>query len=216
MLQLPCDLGFAEKPLSGRAIGPRVLASADGTVVLRMPGKLVAPAFRTDRGASFLAVGAAVGGRPAPASYTLVDDLIESEPLVVQPDTGIGELARRMTENGWGAAAVQLPDGYGLVSDSLLRERVLAVDGDQPRTAGEVMRTDPPTVVAGSSAAEALILLLDNKAPAVLVTERSGELRGMVGPATPVVDGVPCGVFSWQPPVALVEELSAILDGRPA
>jgi exodeoxyribonuclease V beta subunit len=39
-------------------------------------------------------------------------------------------------------------------------------------------------------------------------------VRGMVGPATPVVDGVPCGVFSWQPPVALVEELSTILDGR--
>jgi exodeoxyribonuclease V beta subunit len=39
-------------------------------------------------------------------------------------------------------------------------------------------------------------------------------LRGMVGPATPVVGGVPCGVFSWRPPVALVEELSAILDGR--
>jgi exodeoxyribonuclease V beta subunit len=39
-------------------------------------------------------------------------------------------------------------------------------------------------------------------------------VRGMVGPQTPVVDGVPCGVFSWQPPVALVEELSAILDGR--
>jgi exodeoxyribonuclease V beta subunit len=39
-------------------------------------------------------------------------------------------------------------------------------------------------------------------------------LRGMVGPETPVVDGVPCGIFSWRPPVALVEELSAILDGR--
>jgi exodeoxyribonuclease V beta subunit len=38
-------------------------------------------------------------------------------------------------------------------------------------------------------------------------------VRGMVGPDTPVVDGVPCGVFSWRPPVALVEELSAILAG---
>jgi exodeoxyribonuclease V beta subunit len=38
-------------------------------------------------------------------------------------------------------------------------------------------------------------------------------VRGMVGPETPVVDGVPCGVFSWRPPVALVEELSEILDG---
>jgi exodeoxyribonuclease V beta subunit len=39
-------------------------------------------------------------------------------------------------------------------------------------------------------------------------------VRGMVGRETPVVDGVPCGVFSWQPPTELVEELSAILDGR--
>jgi exodeoxyribonuclease V beta subunit len=38
-------------------------------------------------------------------------------------------------------------------------------------------------------------------------------LRGMCGPATPQVDGMPCGVFSWRPPVALVQELSDLLDG---
>jgi len=38
-------------------------------------------------------------------------------------------------------------------------------------------------------------------------------LRGMCGPETPVVDGHPCGVFSWQPPVGLVTDLSALLDG---
>ncbi|HEX8102321.1 MAG TPA: hypothetical protein VF533_06905, partial [Solirubrobacteraceae bacterium] len=38
-------------------------------------------------------------------------------------------------------------------------------------------------------------------------------LRGMTGPATPVVDGSPCGVFAWRPPGALVEALSATLDG---
>jgi exodeoxyribonuclease V beta subunit len=38
-------------------------------------------------------------------------------------------------------------------------------------------------------------------------------LRGMCGPATPRVDGAPCGVFAWRPPVALVEELSDLLDG---
>ncbi len=38
-------------------------------------------------------------------------------------------------------------------------------------------------------------------------------LRGMCGPDTPVVGGHPCGVFSWQPPVALVEALSDLLDG---
>ncbi len=39
-------------------------------------------------------------------------------------------------------------------------------------------------------------------------------LRGMAGPTTPAVDGRPCGVFSWRPPAVLLEELSAVLDGR--
>ncbi|MBS43581.1 MAG: exodeoxyribonuclease V subunit beta [Nocardioides sp.] len=38
-------------------------------------------------------------------------------------------------------------------------------------------------------------------------------LRGMAGPDTPVVDGHPAGVFTWQPPVATVTALSDLLDG---
>jgi exodeoxyribonuclease V beta subunit len=42
-------------------------------------------------------------------------------------------------------------------------------------------------------------------------------VRGMCGPDTPVIDGQPCGVFSWQPPAALVVALSNLLDaGRQA
>ncbi|MCW2804257.1 MAG: family ATPase [Propionibacteriaceae bacterium] len=39
-------------------------------------------------------------------------------------------------------------------------------------------------------------------------------VRGMGGPDTPTVDGVPCGVFSWRPPSQLIRELSDLLDGR--
>ena len=39
-------------------------------------------------------------------------------------------------------------------------------------------------------------------------------VRGMCGPETPVVDGIPCGVFTWHPPAAMVVELSDVLDGR--
>ncbi|HLL08222.1 MAG TPA: UvrD-helicase domain-containing protein [Nocardioidaceae bacterium] len=38
-------------------------------------------------------------------------------------------------------------------------------------------------------------------------------LRGMCGPSTPTVDGVPCGVFGWVPPPGLVDELSTLLAG---
>ncbi|MBU8825434.1 exodeoxyribonuclease V subunit beta [Mycolicibacterium goodii] len=37
-------------------------------------------------------------------------------------------------------------------------------------------------------------------------------VRGMCGPATPVVDGHPAGVFSWEPPADLVVALSELLD----
>jgi exodeoxyribonuclease V beta subunit len=42
-------------------------------------------------------------------------------------------------------------------------------------------------------------------------------VRGMCGVDTPVIDGQPCGVFSWQPPAELVVTLSDLLDaGRQA
>lgn len=37
-------------------------------------------------------------------------------------------------------------------------------------------------------------------------------VRGMAGPDTPVVDGMPCGVFTWRPSAALVLDLSAAID----
>ncbi len=39
-------------------------------------------------------------------------------------------------------------------------------------------------------------------------------VRGMAGAATPVVDGVPCGVFGWRPPPALITALSDLFDAE--
>jgi len=41
-------------------------------------------------------------------------------------------------------------------------------------------------------------------------------IRGMCGADTPMVDGIPCGVFGWRPPPGLVAELSDLLAGRSA
>ncbi|MCZ7631500.1 MAG: hypothetical protein M5U19_21680 [Microthrixaceae bacterium] len=38
-------------------------------------------------------------------------------------------------------------------------------------------------------------------------------VRGMVGPGTPTVDGVPHGLAEWHPPAALIDDLSELLDG---
>ena len=39
-------------------------------------------------------------------------------------------------------------------------------------------------------------------------------VRGMAGPDTPLLDGHPLGVFSWRPPVGLVESVSRLLADR--
>ncbi len=38
-------------------------------------------------------------------------------------------------------------------------------------------------------------------------------VRGMAGPDTPEIDGRPCGVFGWAPPVELITAVSDLLDG---
>lgn len=38
-------------------------------------------------------------------------------------------------------------------------------------------------------------------------------VRGMAGPATPIIDGHATGVYSWAPPPGLITELSDLLDG---
>jgi exodeoxyribonuclease V beta subunit len=41
--------------------------------------------------------------------------------------------------------------------------------------------------------------------------------RGMCGVETPLIDGHPCEVFSWQPPAVVVVGLSVLIDdGRRA
>ena len=37
-------------------------------------------------------------------------------------------------------------------------------------------------------------------------------LRGMCGPNTPSLGGMPCGVFRWQPPPELIVDVSDLLD----
>jgi CBS domain-containing protein len=178
-----------------RSVGPLVIA-ADRVTVAAIPASIVEPAFASRTGAAFLAEQAAIARQRVVVSpYSLVDDLIFTQPLVVDITDPISDVARLMTERGAPCAAVRLPDGhFGVVTDAQLRRRVL-VDG-LPVTApaAEVVDDAVPTTVLGDSAAEALILLLDHNAEFLLVTDAAGGLRGIVSPrdftVSPATGGV--------------------------
>ena len=180
--------------LTERSVGPRAVAATDATVA-RVPGSVAAPAFTSRQGARFLAerVSARRPGPGAPA-YSTVDELILRPPVVVDPATTADVVARRMTELDAGYAAVPTDGGYGLITDAVLRKRIL-VEGCAPSTAAaELMEPPARHAVLGDSAAEALILLLDSEAEYLLVTDRAGELRGVVEPRDFAVSPSTAGV----------------------
>ena len=115
-------------------------------------------------------------------TYSSVDELIEREPLVVDGNTAVGEVARRMTERGVPAAVVRIGAGqFGLVTDSLLRARVLVAGRPTTTPVQQIMDTTVPTVPA-TPPPEALMLMLERDAEFLLVTDRTGELRGRLPP----------------------------------
>jgi CBS domain-containing protein len=180
--------------LVGEAVGPRAVA-AGPAVVIRLDPHLVDPAFSTREGARMLAreVTASRRLRGDVPTYTLVDDLMVSAPLIVDPETTIGEAAVRMEAAGLPYAAVRQSDGcYGIVTDALIR-RAVAESRAAGDPVGTAMRADPPTVRLGASAAEALIAVLEADTDVVLVTDRADELRGAVASRDFVVSSTTAG-----------------------
>ena len=178
-----------------RSVGPLAIA-VDEVTVAAIPATIVEPVFASSTGARFLAEqGAIARQRVVVSPYSLVDELILTEPLVVGITDPVAEVARLMTERGAPCAAVRLPDGrFGLVTDALLRRRVLVEGLPATAPAGEVIDDSVPIAVLGDSAAEALIQLLDRSAEFLIVTDGAGRLRGIVSPrdfaVSPTTGGV--------------------------
>ena len=182
--------------LTERSIGPRAVAAVPSTVA-RIPETAALPVFTSRQGARYLAerlaaipVRAEIG-----PTYSTVDELVRSAPLVVGPDASVAEVARSMTTEGVPYAVVDLGGHtYGLVTDSGLRQRVLVegVPGSAPIR--EVMTSSPPPRGCGAWAAEGHNPLLDPEGELHLVTEPGGALRGVVAPRDFAVSPTTAGV----------------------
>ncbi len=170
--------------MAERPVGPRA-AAATAVRAAALPVSAVAGAFASLGGARYLAARVPAGSRPIPplSAYTTVDELILRDPLVLPEDTTVTRAAALMTDLDAPCAAIRVPgSGYAMITDALIR-RALAVDGALPATlALAIADRNPPTVVLGDSAAEALVVMLDRGADFVLVTDRTGGLRGVIAP----------------------------------
>jgi exodeoxyribonuclease V beta subunit len=151
------------------------------------------------------------------------------DPLRRYPDVlaGLPEQQLRGYLTGSIDAVLRLPDGrFAVVDYKTNWLGPIGPDGAEPLTAAHYA---PPRLAEAMIASQyplqallyavALHRYLRWRLPGYAPERHLGGVlylfvRGMCGPDTPVVDGVPCGVFSWAPPAALVVELSRLLDGE--
>ena len=191
-----------------RAAGPD---AGDGLRVPAWPAAICAAARRTIR--------------LADVGELLRAHLPNDDPLASYADRLTGSRAGRPVAEG-------LSDGFGRRGAAASASRYLVVDyktnwlGDparpltaadyaRPRLAEAMLHSDYPLQALLYSVV--LHRFLRWRQPGYEPSEHLGGvmylfLRGMCGPDTPVVDGHPAGVFSWQPPAALITALSDLLD----
>jgi CBS domain-containing protein len=166
--------------LTERSVGPRAVALT-AVELARIPAEATVDLFASKRGARFLAESLFAGARTrTPGAATgSVDELLRARPVVVAASEPVGALARAMTAAGVQVALVRRPDGrFGVVTDALLRTRVLA-EGRPPSTpAGEVCTDAAASVVLGDAAAEALIAMLTAESDHVVVLDGDGRPCG--------------------------------------
>jgi exodeoxyribonuclease V beta subunit len=162
-----------------------------------------------------------------------VGDLLRShvgadDPMAVYADrlTGdsLGNQSLRGYLSGQIDAVLRVPDGDGhryVVVDYKTNwlgdgdDPLTAADYDRPRLVAAMLHSDYPLQALLYSVV--LHRFLRWRQPGYDPERHLGGIlylfvRGMCGPETPVVDGHPAGVFDWQPPAALIEAMSDLLD----
>jgi CBS domain-containing protein len=161
------------------------------TRCLQIPREQALRALGHPEGASFVALslrermvraGHAAHALPE-LSTTHLAALVTRPPLFVDPAATAAEAARAMTAEHVTAALVRTDDGFGVVTDADLRERVLAAGRTPDTPIAAAMRSPALTIGADAVASEALVALLDAGAQEICVVAPDGRPAGLVGAA---------------------------------
>ena len=159
--------------LSGMPPGFEARAAED-TLCYRVPVAVTRPLLERVRRRE-LAVGVHEPGHQAVAR------LIRSPTVRCGPDDNVGEVARRMTDAGAGAAIVELPAGVlGILTDRDLRERVVAAAVPSSAPVSAAMTTPVFTVTPDRLGGEVLFELLERGIRHAPVVTDAGRLVGVV------------------------------------
>lgn len=160
----------------------------EDTTVLPIPRDVALELLNRPEGMAFVA--GALRERliqAANAIYALPDvrtvpvtSLLRGEPVFCDPGTSIREAARLMTAERVTAILVPNRDGFGIVTDADLRDRVVA-DGVSPEApASSIMTTPVKTIRAEMLAPQASIEMMEAGVNHLPVVDARGKVLGVI------------------------------------
>ena len=197
VLSRGCVFGHSSV-LTGTAMGPR--AAALGPVrLVRIPHDAVAWVFSSPAGVQLLVrdlSDLSAAGRWSTPRFHTVDELVVAAPVLGEPGMTVGEAARLMTERSSSYLAVPVDaGGFGLVTDAVLREHVVAAGRGLDTPVREVMIQNAVTARVGTPTGDVLAELTERRLDHLLVTDAHGALRGAVEPQDFLVSPAAAGVL---------------------
>lgn len=177
--------------LSGLPTGFAAVAVED-TLCYRIPAEVVRPLLGAPAGLRFVTrsllaalAPEAVAG-PGPVEHAVnpaqrpAGELVRSAMVTCPPELSIREAARRMTDAGATCVVVTLRDGFGIVTDRDLRERVVAGGLDTAAPVSAAMTAPAVTVAADRLGGEVLLDMLDRGIRHLPVLSPRGALLGVL------------------------------------
>ncbi|WP_072802057.1 putative nucleotidyltransferase substrate binding domain-containing protein [Rhodococcoides yunnanense] len=171
--------------LSGATFG-FLARTTEYSVVVQLPGALMRPLFSKPAGLAFLAdavssANAQIGGPADRSTARTVGELLSGPAVVVDPDTGVRDVVRTMTDRRSSCALVSLLGGrYGIFTDRDLREKVVAAGIDIDTPVRAVMTSPAETVTPDRLAATVLVDMLERGLRHMPVVSVRGEVLGVI------------------------------------
>src|SRR6185437_5395220 len=109
-----------------------------------------------------------------------VSRLLRGDPVIAAPAATVQEAARRMVEASSSAVLVALGDGFGIVTDRDLRERVVDAGVPAETPVSQVMTAPATTIADDVTGADALLDMLDRGVRHLPVVDASGRVIGVI------------------------------------
>ena len=160
----------------------------DDTVCLLIPSELARSVLSSPAGVQFVASSLRerlvrtgyVAHAQAEQRTAHLGSLVHRRVAVCPPETSAADAARLMAAADVSCILVQLDDGFGIVTDSDLRRKLVAEDLPGATPVGQLMVAPAKTFSPESLAVDAMIDMLDARHPPPPVVDSDGTPLGVV------------------------------------